>query len=184
MPGRDQSRPPSTPAAGGGQDDDAVYQALRELARERLRSAPAGATLGTTQLVHESWLRLQTNVPAGPADRIAFLQRAGRVMRGVIVDIALQRLDERRADGTTWLPGHAAPDAAAGAAAGPEADILRVHDALRALEAVDLRMAGVVELRYFGGLSDAEIGEALNITERMVRRDWEHARLFLSQALG
>lgn len=184
MSGPDSPSLPPTAAASADRGDDAVYLALRALARERLRSAPAGATLGTTQLVHESWLRLQTNGPSDPNDRSAFLQRAGRVMRGVIVDIALQRIEESRAEGTTWLPARAGTVAEPAPAAGPEADILRVHDALHALEAVDLRMAGVVELRYFGGLNDAEIAEALGITERMVRRDWEHARLFLSQALG
>lgn len=182
MPAPDPSRP-VPPAAAGAADDDALYQALRVLARERLRSAPSDATLGTTQLVHESWLRLQARLPAGPEDRAAFLVRAGRVMRAVIVDLAMLRVEERRSDGTTWLPGRVDPDALP-ADDGPEADILRVHDALRALEAVDARMAGVVELRYFGGLSDPEIADALDITERMVRRDWEHARLILAQALG
>lgn len=182
MPGTDPFRPVPMPDAGLS-DDDAVYQALRALAHERLRSAPSDATLGTTQLVHESWLRLQSRLPTVPEDRAAFLVRAGRVMRAVIVDLALQRRDERRSDGTTWLPGRVDPDALP-APGGPEADILRVHEALRALEAVDARMAGVVELRYFGGLSDPEIADALNITERMVRRDWEHARLVLAQALG
>jgi RNA polymerase sigma factor (sigma-70 family) len=60
---------------------------------------------------------------------------------------------------------------------------VRVHEALIALEKVDQRMAKVVELRYFGGLTEVEIAEALGVTDRTVRRDWEQARLFLADAL-
>jgi len=64
-----------------------------------------------------------------------------------------------------------------------EAHILRVHEALEEMAQVDERMARVVEMRYFGGLTDLEIGEALGVTDRTVRRDWEQARLFLAEAL-
>ncbi|NJK42601.1 MAG: hypothetical protein HC937_02620 [Aquincola sp.] len=64
-----------------------------------------------------------------------------------------------------------------------EAHILRVHEALAEMAQVDQRMVQVVEMRYFGGLSDLEIGTALGVTDRTVRRDWEQARLFLAEAL-
>ena len=64
-----------------------------------------------------------------------------------------------------------------------EEHILRVHEALQAMAAVDERMARVVEMRYFGGMTDIEIGEALGVTDRTVRRDWEQAKLFLAEAL-
>ena len=64
-----------------------------------------------------------------------------------------------------------------------EEHILRVHEALQEMASVDARMAQVVEIRYFGGLTDLEIGEALGITDRTVRRDWEQAKLFLAEAL-
>jgi RNA polymerase sigma factor (sigma-70 family) len=64
-----------------------------------------------------------------------------------------------------------------------EAHILRVHEALEEMAQLDMRMAQVVEMRYFGGMTDIEIGEALGVTDRTVRRDWEQARLFLAEAL-
>jgi RNA polymerase sigma factor (sigma-70 family) len=64
-----------------------------------------------------------------------------------------------------------------------EQEIVRVHEALDQLAKVDARMAQVVEMRYFGGLTEAEIAEALGVTDRTVRRDWEQARLFLADAL-
>jgi len=72
-------------------------------------------------------------------------------------------------------------------AAGPasaDAEILRVHDALEDLAAMSPRLASIVEMRYFAGLTECEIGEALGITERTVRRDWQKARLILAAALG
>ena len=79
--------------------------------------------------------------------------------------------------GSIWAP------AVAGEVALPENDVLRVHEALEVLAKADARLAQVVELRYFGGMTEAEIAEALDTSERTVRRDWEKARLLLFAAL-
>ena len=103
-------------------------------------------------------------------------------MRSVIVDMVRQRQTERRGGDVQMLTltGGVADEAALPA---NEAHILQVHEALQAMAEVDDRMTRVVEMRYFGGLTDAEIASALGVTDRTVRRDWEQARLFLAEAL-
>ena len=158
-----------------------LYDELRRLAHGRLRREGDMTSLDTTALVHESYLRLR----AGPAgdfpDRHHFLSYAAHVMRSVVVDLVRARKAERRGGGalaltlsTTVIEGHAAP--------GTEDEVLRVHEALDALAAAEPRLAQVVEMRYFGGLSEAEIAAALGVTDRTVQRDWQKARLFLARA--
>jgi RNA polymerase sigma factor (TIGR02999 family) len=148
-----------------------AYPALRELASARLRDSggPAGG-LHTTQLVHESYLRLARSVRLRPESRREFFAYAARVMRELIVD-ALRRpgaVDALTLDTRVELdrPSDAG-------------EVLRVHEALAALQAAEPRLAQVVEMRYFGGYTETEIGAALGLTERTVRRDWEKARLLL-----
>jgi len=100
-------------------------------------------------------------------------------MRSVIVDLARQRATDRRGGDAIEFTFTSQLDSRAADAH----EIVRVHEALAALEKVDQRMAQVVELRYFGGLTEMEIAEALGVTDRTVRRDWEQARLFLAEAL-
>ncbi len=157
----------------------ATYPELRRLARARLRGGRRNTLLDTTALVHEWYLRFVRTSRLRLEDRAHFMRYAGRAMRTVIIDFARQRAAQRR--------GGAARDAfaipgAEGAAPGAE-QILRVHEALEKLERLDPRMAQVVELRYFVGLTEAEIANALDLADRTVRRDWEKARLFLAEAL-
>jgi RNA polymerase sigma factor (TIGR02999 family) len=166
----------------GGADTlfNATYRELRQLARARLRAGGRNTLLDTTVLVHETYEKM---IKAGDVrfpDRARFLVYAGRVMRSIIVDFARQRQSERRGGGADHVTFTA--QIADGSAA-PEAQILRVHEALEELARVDERMAKVVEMRYFGGLTEAEIAEALGVTDRTVRRDWEQARLLLAEAL-
>ena len=159
----------------------ATYAELRRLARSRLRAGGRNTVLDTTALVHETYLRLSKSIGAQCPDRVQFFVYAGKVMRSVIVDIVRQRQTERRGGGVPHitLTGNLQ---GAGDIAGEE-QILRVSEALEELAKVDKRMAQVVEMRYFGGLTDQEIGQALGVTDRTVRRDWEQARLFLAEAL-
>jgi RNA polymerase sigma factor (TIGR02999 family) len=138
--------------------------------------------LDTTALVHESYLRLSRAGELQFPDRPRFLVYASRVMRSIIVDMVRQRQTDRHGGGAVHvtLTGDVAD--AAGLPA-DEAHIVRVHEALLELAKVDERMAKVVEMRYFGGLNDLEIAQALQVTDRTVRRDWEQARLFLAEAL-
>ncbi|MCC6196552.1 MAG: sigma-70 family RNA polymerase sigma factor [Burkholderiales bacterium] len=157
-----------------------LYAELRRLARSKLRQHQAMTLLDTTSLLHESFLRLVGAQALPVSDRHHFFTYAARVMRSVIVDFARAQLAERRggdADKVVLDTGIAA------GVASPENDVLRVHEALQVLARADERLAQVVELRYFGGMTEAEIAEVLGTSERTVRRDWEKARLLLFAAL-
>jgi RNA polymerase sigma factor (TIGR02999 family) len=159
----------------------AMYVELRRLARARLRSGGRNTLLDTSSLVHESYLRFAGAGQLRLQDRVHFMRWAGRVMRSVIVDFARRRLADRRGGGLAPLTLTTGIGARAPAG---ESEILRVHEALDEMAARDPRMAKVVELRYFGGMTEPEIAEAVGVNERTVRRDWEKARLFLREALG
>ncbi len=158
---------------------ESTYRELRLLARARLRSGGRDVLLDTTALVHESYEKMARAGEVRFPDRPRFLVYAGRVMRSIIVDFARQRMTERRGGDAP----HVTFTGGLGAGATGEEEILRVHEALEQLARVDERMAKVVEMRYFGGLTEAEIAEALGVTDRTVRRDWEQARLLLAEAL-
>jgi RNA polymerase sigma factor (TIGR02999 family) len=103
-------------------------------------------------------------------------------MRSVIVDLVREQQAERRGGGAAPVT---LDTAVADALAGPdESEALQLDAALTALAAVEPRLARVVEMRYFGGLGDAEIAQALDLTDRTVRRDWDKARLLLRSMLG
>jgi len=157
-----------------------LYADLRRLARARLRPHQTMTMLDTTSLVHESYLKLVGNDALPVENRHHFFAYASRVMRSVIVDFARARLAERRGGEAE----HVVLDTlASGQIAAPETDVLRVHEALEVLAQADERLAQVVEMRYFGGLTELEIAEALGLSERTVRRSWEKARLLLRAAL-
>jgi RNA polymerase sigma factor (TIGR02999 family) len=159
---------------------DATYDDLRALARMRLRVQRGGALLDTTALVHESFLRFANAGRLRIQDRQHFMRFAGKVMRAVVVDHVRECVAARRGGGvahvtlTTQL-GNAATDGAT--------EILRVHEALEELAALDERMSQVVEMRYFAGMTEPEIADALAVSERTVRRYWDKARLLLLEAL-
>jgi RNA polymerase sigma factor (TIGR02999 family) len=154
----------------------AAYGELRKLARSRLRDGGRNTFLDTTALVHESYLKLLGSKQLHPQDRRAFFAYASRVMRSVIVDAVRERRAARH--GGDLVEVTLDTQAAAGLPVG-EDELLHVNDALLALEESEPRLARVVEMRYFGGYSEVEIGDALGLTERTVRRDWEKARLLL-----
>jgi RNA polymerase sigma factor (TIGR02999 family) len=160
---------------------DATYPDLRRLAHLRLSQNGRGMYLDTTALVHESYLRFVNAGELRVNDRQHFMAYAANVMRSVIVDFARERLAERRGGGAE----HVTLDTRAGeVGAGGEDEIVGVHEALENLAKVDARMSRIVEMRYFGGMTEPEIAEALGITDRTVRRDWEKARLLLAKALA
>ncbi len=158
----------------------AAYGELRKLARARLHDGGRNTCLDTTALVHESYLRFLKGGALRSDDRRAFFAYASQVMRSVIIDAVRERQAERRGGDVTelTLDTQIAEQLPAG-----EAEVMRVHEALLALEAAEPRLAKVVEMRYFGGYSELEIAEALDVTERTVRRDWDKARLLLMAAL-
>ena len=157
-----------------------TYDDLCRMARARLRKTERGPLLDTTSLVHESYLRFAKAGELQIADRAHFFRYAGQAMRSVIVDLARARVTARRGRGA----GHVPLDTdVMNAAPGGEDEIVRVHEALEELRDYDERMIQVVEMRYFAGMTEPEIAEALGVTERTVRRDWEKARLLLASAL-
>jgi RNA polymerase sigma factor (TIGR02999 family) len=160
-----------------------MYADLRRIAHARLRDGRPD-TLDTTSLVHESYARFAKLARLPATDRPHFLAYASRVMRSVIVDLARERGAERRGGGigeVTLTTGLGESLAAAGS---DTPEVLRVHEALAELAAIEPRLAQVVEMRYYGGLEHAEIASSLGIGLRTVERDWERARSFLYAALN
>ncbi len=158
----------------------AAYDELRKLARSRLRDGGRNTMLDTTALVHESYLKFLHSGELRADDRRTFFAYSSRIMRSVIIDTVRERQAERRGGALIQVTLNTQVDA--GLPAGAD-EVLRVHDALLALEATEPRLAQVVEMRYFGGYSEVEIAEALDLTERTVRRDWDKARLLLMAML-
>jgi len=157
-----------------------LYHELRRLARSRLASGGRNVLLDTTALVHESFLRLQGAGKVNLADRNHFMAYAATAMRSVIVDYVRQRAAEKRGGDVDHVTLDTGVAESIGAT---DQEIVDVHEALEALGRVDQRLVQVVEMRYFAGLSDDEIGAALGVTGRTVRRDWDRARLLLSEML-
>lgn len=158
----------------------ALYQDLRQIAHARLQRHERLLLLNTTALVHESYLRLLHAGRLNVTDRTHFLAYAARVMRTIIIDYVRQRLTQRRGGGAQQVT---LPTDIAAQRPSQEEVILQVNEALEALAKVDERLVRVVDMRYFVGMSEQEIAEALGVTERTVRRDWQKARLLLSAAL-
>ena len=157
-----------------------LYDELHRLAHSRLRRSAEHTLLDTTGLVHEAYLRLQRQQAVGFAGRHQFLGYAAKVMRGIVVDAVRARQADRRGGGADLVT---LSTAVADAAPAGSDEVLRVHEALDDLAGIDPRLAQVVEMRYFGRLSEAEIAACLGVTERTVQRDWQKARLLLAQAL-
>jgi RNA polymerase sigma factor (TIGR02999 family) len=157
-----------------------LYPELRRIAHARLARNLRDPLMDTTVLVHECFLKFANAERLTPGDREHFLSYAATMMRSIIVDAARAGLSERRGGGAA----HVTLDTGIGEAlAAPEEEILDVHGALDQLAQLDARLAKVVEMRYFGGMNDAEIAQVLGLTDRTVRRDWEKARLLMANAL-
>src|SRR5580704_1774829 len=155
----------------------AAYTELHRLARTRLRDGGRNTVLDTTCLVHETYLRFVSAGELRAEDRRAFFAYASQVMRSVIVDSARERISQKR--GGDWLPLTLSTQLMVNV--DDHETVLKVHEALEALERADPRLAQVAQMRYFGGYSEREIAETLDIGERTVRRDWEKARLILAE---
>ena len=163
-----------------------LYPELRRLAHSRIRRSGDITLLDTTSLVHESYLRFEKSGALALADRAQFMAYAARVMRSVVVDAVRHRQAERRGGDAVHVAldeVHALEAIDAHAIDAHANEVMRVHESLEALAAVDARLVQVVEMRYFAGLGYDEIAAALGLNERTVRRDWERARLLLAVSL-
>ena len=157
-----------------------LYPELRRLAHSRVRRSGDMTLLETTSLVHESYLRFEKSGAVAIAERAQFMAYAARVMRSVVVDMVRARHSERRGGDAV----HVELDEANVEASEPQEDeVLRVHESLEELAAIDPRLVQVVEMRYFAGMTEVEVAQVLGVGVRTVARDWEKARLFLHACL-
>jgi RNA polymerase sigma-70 factor (ECF subfamily) len=155
-----------------------VYAELRRLARGAIRREMPGHSLQPTLLVHEVYMRL---AGAGVVlqDRTHFLSVAARVMRRILVEMARQRRAQKRGGGDVRVTLTGEP----AAPALDPVDVLTLNGALDRLQEFDPRQADVVELSYFGGLTQPEIASLLGISPATVDRDLRHARAWLKREL-
>lgn len=172
--------------AWGSGDKDAlarltehVYPELRLMARRYMKNEVQGHTLQATAVVNEVYLRLIDVTNVDWQARAQFFAVAAQMMRRVLVDAARAR-GSRRRDG---IPLKVNLDEAALLSPAAERSILALDEALTAFSQMAPRQAKVVELRYFGGLTEEEIEAALNISQRTIRRDWDFARSWLMREL-
>lgn len=154
-----------------------VYEDLRGLARRQLGRGFGPQSVRPTELVHEAYVKLSAGGAEAAVDRSHFLAIAARAMRQVLVDDARHRKAAKRGGGWTraTLSGHH------WVADFDVDELLTLNDAL---DDLDQRQREVVECRFFGGMEESEIAEALGVTERTVRRDWVKARAWLYRALS
>ena len=157
-----------------------VYPELRLMARRYMKNEAQGNSLQATVLVHEVYLRLVDVTKVEWQARAQFFAIAAQMMRRILVDAARTR-GSRRRDG---IPLKVNLDETALLSPAPDRAILALDEALTAFSQVAPRQAKVVELRYFGGLTDEEIVAALKISPRTARRDWQFAKAWLLRELG
>jgi RNA polymerase sigma factor (TIGR02999 family) len=158
----------------------ALHGELVRLAHAQLRHQRRGHTLQPTALAHEAYLRLFREATPRFADRAHFLAAASSAMRSVLVDMARRRATDKRGGGTLRVALTVDPAARDDGAH----EVLAVHDAIERLATVDARCAGIVEARFFGGLSVEETAAHLGVSEATVQRDWHRARAWLFKELG
>ena len=152
-----------------------VYGELRRIAHQHLGREQSGHTLSTTDLVHEAYVRLadQTGIPVHERGR--FFVIAATAMRRVLIEYARRRQTAKRGSGAEMV---SLGDTEIAADESSEM-LIALDEALTRLAAIDARLASVVECRYFGGLTEEETAEALDVTARTVRRDWVKAKEWL-----
>jgi RNA polymerase sigma factor (TIGR02999 family) len=156
-----------------------VYDELKRMARRHLRTVRGRATICTTELVHEAFLRLSHRDGVSWDDRAHFFGSASRAMRQVLVAFARRHLAlKRRADRVSLsiADGDGALEAQLD-------EILEIDEALSRLDQLNPRLRQIVELRFFGGLPQEDVAALLGVSVRTVERDWLKARLFLLREL-
>ena len=160
-----------------------LYRELKQLARGKLYAQGDAHVMSATTLVHETYLKLIQSGRLRAESRAQFFALAGQTMRSIIIDEARGRLAAKRGHGRTVLSLDTAIDTPLASNALGDEDLLTLNAALDRLAAADARLARVVELKYFAGLTIEEIAEALESSERTVKRHWQAARSFLLASL-
>ncbi len=156
-----------------------VYENLREIARQQLRKGGEQETLNPTALVHEAYLKLMRGGDVTYQDRLHFYAVSSQAMRFILVDHVRKHFAARRGGGQkpvtleeAWVSSESSPEL-----------LLELNDALDKLGKLDERLVQLVDYLIFGGLSQAEAGEQLGISERSVRREWTKAKAWLTREL-
>ena len=157
-----------------------VYPELRRMALRYMKNEAQGNTLQATALVHEVYLRLVEVANVEWQARAQFFAITAQMMRRILVDAARGRGSRRRGG----IPQKLILDESAGLSPASDLSILALDEALSAFSQLAPRQAKVVELRYFGGLTEEEAAAALNISPRTVRRDWDLAKAWLLRELS
>ena len=157
-----------------------VHAELHRIARSFMRRERAGHTLQTSALVNEAYLRLIDAQNVSWQNRTHFFSLAASLMRRILVDFAREHQARKRGGSLEQV----SLDEAMAMELGSREDIVVVDEALTALADVDERKSKVVELRFFGGLTEAEIAEALQVSPETVRRDWRLAKAWLLKFLS
>ena len=157
-----------------------LYGDLKQLARSRLRRSGPLTLLDTTGLINDVYVRMAAARAPNFGSSEQFLCYASRVMRSVVIDLVRERRAERRGGDAERITLNT--QVMGGVAA--EEEPLQVDQALEDLAKLEPRLCHVVEMRYFGGFTEHEIGAVLGLTDRTVRRDWEKARLILRTMLS
>lgn len=156
-----------------------VYNELRRVAANQLKSERSNHTLQATALVHEAYLRLLEQKEVDWRNRAHFFSIAAEMMRRILVNYAIQRNAKKRGDGATKI----ALDEAVSFSAQRDFDLVSLDDALKNLEKFDEKQAKIVELRFFGGLTIEETAEVLEISDSTVKREWRMAKAWLKSQL-
>jgi RNA polymerase sigma factor (TIGR02999 family) len=156
---------------------EVLYHELRRLARGELFRHSA-ITLGANTLVHEAWLKLLPS-ELNFATPAALVSYTSRVMRGIVIDHIRERASLKRGGDFDLVQF----DTLADLRALPPADVLNVNDELQELSKIDPALTELVELKFFAGLTFAEIGALRQVSERTVQRDWDKARMLLFASL-
>jgi RNA polymerase sigma factor (TIGR02999 family) len=151
-----------------------VYQELRRRASAYLRRERPDHTLQPTALVHEAYIRLMAQRRVSWVNRAQFFALAAQLMRRILVDHARERHAAKRPGGI-----RVTFDETVRAVPAPDCEVLMLDEALRALTRLDARQAEIVELKYFAGLSEAEIAAVLSLSRATVTREWQSARAWL-----
>ncbi len=156
-----------------------VYAELRRLAASYLSRERQGHTLQPTALVHEAYVRLIDQRQIDWTNRAQFIGLAAVMMRRILVNHARDRIADKRGGGAEHVPLTLAGEGIGA----PEVNLLDLHEALNDLTETDPRKGRIVELKFFGGLTTAEIAENLNLSVATVERDWKFARAWLYRAM-
>jgi len=158
-----------------------LYHELHQLAEHNLRRAGSALTLGTTTLLHETYLNIAGRKDIAFAERTRFLAYASRAMRGLVIDYARRRRAKKRGSQFEITLGNEEPPS--GQQLQDATELERLGEALDELGQLEPALAELVDLHFFCGFSFAEVAALRQVSERTVGRDWRKARLLLHQAL-